>query len=343
MQEPPIEDLYDRYYRRLVRYSRRRTPDVATAEDVAQETLARALAGMHRLDRSRPIWPWLRSIARHVASDQTARWAREATVAPEGPPRGADELLRVEDRAVVDSLLSEISPRQRLAMRLRYLEDRDPREAARLLGVSVPAFNQLLFRARQRLRHEVRRIGDGILGGIGVPVRWARTAWERTSRACGRAGRSIEAMLLPREAVGQLLAGLTALVLTLPGAGAPRANADDAAREAPSLPPILASESASPPEVPGRVTGPTERNGGTTSSGSEPVGGAAATGGLRGSIVDVETPPEASSASPPRPSTQQGLSPVQEGQIKVMGGKIDLCREPVCAEDEGIIPDDLEP
>ncbi|MGH2685723.1 MAG: RNA polymerase sigma factor, partial [Actinomycetota bacterium] len=58
-----FEILYRRYFPRLVRLLAARLRDRDAAEDLAQETLVRALTHFDRFDASRPIWPWLKTIA----------------------------------------------------------------------------------------------------------------------------------------------------------------------------------------------------------------------------------------------------------------------------------------
>lgn len=170
-----FELLYRRYFRRLACDLGRRCPNRAAAEDLAQETLIRAFVKLEHFDPSQPLWPWIRAISRRILADHGPRLTREIPTGPSDRAEVSPELAAVEDRAVLSTALARLNRRHRLALGLRYLEDREPRDAAAFLGVSTGAFNQLLLRARERLREEYRRLTDGApaLAGLG----WLRTRW----------------------------------------------------------------------------------------------------------------------------------------------------------------------
>ena len=77
-----MEILYRRYFPRLVRLARRRLRDDAAAEDVAQDTILRALHHLERFDRSRPMWPppypktHGTSADRRSSAPETGAWMR---------------------------------------------------------------------------------------------------------------------------------------------------------------------------------------------------------------------------------------------------------------------------
>src|SRR3954447_13125356 len=75
-----FEILYRRYYPRLVRVCARHVRDDHLAEDLAQETLLRALRCVAGYDTSRPMWPWLKTIATRLCYDHTGRAGREVVV-----------------------------------------------------------------------------------------------------------------------------------------------------------------------------------------------------------------------------------------------------------------------
>ncbi|MDQ4125371.1 MAG: RNA polymerase sigma factor, partial [Actinomycetota bacterium] len=167
--------LYRRFHPRLVRLVVRMTGDRELAEDVAQEALVRAFAKLDTFDRSRPLWPWLKVIASNLAVDAGRKRSREV----EWDPGDVAAVPAIEDPSCEDGMLlaqalSNLPDRQRVAVSLRYLEDWESAEAASFLGLSIPAFEQLLFRARKRLRLEYSRIAQGALGVFGAPARWLR-------------------------------------------------------------------------------------------------------------------------------------------------------------------------
>lgn len=176
--------LYRRFYPRLVRLIVRKTGDRALAEDVAQEALLRALDKLETFDRSRPLWPWLKVIAINLAVDVGRKRSREVEWDPEDAAgTAAKEMPSCEDGIVLAQVLANLPDRQRVAVSLRYLQDWESSEAASFLGLSIPAFEQLLFRARKRARLEYSRIAQGAFGLAGIPARWFRRG---AARASGR-------------------------------------------------------------------------------------------------------------------------------------------------------------
>lgn len=176
--------LYRRFYPRLVRLIVRKTGDRPLAEDVAQEALLRALDKLDTFDRARPLWPWLKVIATNLAVDAGRKRSREVEWEPEeaaGMP--ARELPSCEDGMVLAQVLANLPDRQRVAVSLKYLQDWESAEAASFLGLSTPAFEQLLFRARKRLRLEYSRIAQGALGFFGGSSGWLRRLAARTPGA----------------------------------------------------------------------------------------------------------------------------------------------------------------
>lgn len=148
--------LFRRYYPNLVA-ALRRDFGHGLAEEVAQETLARTLKSLRTYDQSRPLWPWLRTIAVRLARTEAGRRAAEVAV-PELEERAEPVTLDLsESYATSDVLvraLRRIPARQQRALVLRYVEDRDPAEIARVMNIKRSALEQLLFRARNNLARE---------------------------------------------------------------------------------------------------------------------------------------------------------------------------------------------
>lgn len=121
--------------------------------------------------QGRGIYPWLRTVAFHIAMDALRAKKREVLFQPEdleraidGAERDADDrgdprLVAREDqeeaREKVERALEKLNPRYKVAIRLRVLEERPREEVARELGVSVATFDVVLHRAMNALRKEL--------------------------------------------------------------------------------------------------------------------------------------------------------------------------------------------
>ncbi len=152
-QQAPLtlEDLYRTRRMRLVRLALLLVDEPATAEDVVQE----AFTGLHR------NWGNLRDAAAAVGYLRTAvvngsrsvlrrrKTAREYTPPHQVNARSAESLamLTAEHQSVVRAL-SQLPPRQREVLVLRYYGDLSEAEIARVLGVAQGTVKSLASRAK---------------------------------------------------------------------------------------------------------------------------------------------------------------------------------------------------
>jgi len=150
--------LYDRHVAGVYRYVFARLHNSATAEDVTAEVFIKALRNIGRYRaRGRPFACWLYRIAGNAIADHF-RHQPESRELPEGLP---DRNAQVETSAIrhlevedIWQLVARLPAQQRLAMRLRFGEDRSLKEAAQIMGKSEPAVKLLIYRAVGRLRLE---------------------------------------------------------------------------------------------------------------------------------------------------------------------------------------------
>jgi RNA polymerase sigma-70 factor (ECF subfamily) len=140
----------------------------AAAEDVLRDTFVTALEKIRAFRwEGKGIYAWLRQSATHKAYDlhrRAQRTARVLTRFAEEPSHGgaqaADEaLIAEEDRrraaARIAAAMEKLVPRYQTALRLRLIEERSREECARELGVTVPTFDVLLFRAVRSFRKQL--------------------------------------------------------------------------------------------------------------------------------------------------------------------------------------------
>jgi RNA polymerase sigma-70 factor, ECF subfamily len=135
--------------------------DVAAAEDLRQETLLAAVAGIAGYRGEVPLFAWLSGIARHKASDARRRRRRhvaldEAGDASAEPSPEASVFVTERNAQVVDTLWS--LPRDyRIALIARYAEEESVESVAARLGRSYKAAESVLSRARQAFFERFRK------------------------------------------------------------------------------------------------------------------------------------------------------------------------------------------
>jgi RNA polymerase sigma factor (sigma-70 family) len=142
----------------LHRYCARMLGSVADAEDVVQDTLARAFYALAGLPQLPPLKPWLFRIAHNRAVDllrsyevrmleplQAEHEHFTESLSPE------DALAREQATALAITRFSELAPQQRSAVILKDVLGHSNEEIAELLELSVPAVKAALHRGRKRL------------------------------------------------------------------------------------------------------------------------------------------------------------------------------------------------
>ncbi len=157
----------DAVYRFAVRLTGR--PD--EAEDVAQETFARALRHASEFRREARFRTWLFRIAINIQRDTARRRAAspfaapsdEAFLEPLALPAESDVSRRAEARehaALVRTLVDRLPEMQREALILRVFEELPHAEIAEILGISVGAAKMNLLHARKKLSAWLGEGGD---------------------------------------------------------------------------------------------------------------------------------------------------------------------------------------
>lgn len=138
---------------RCLREARRYTSSDADAEDIVQETLARAWRSRHRFD-GRPPTAWLLTITRNEARRHLAR-AREHLDSADLPVedrRTSEAVDRVPVRVDVRRVLGHLPHDDRRLVLLRYDWELSHPELAQLLDLPEGTIKVRLHRARVRMR-----------------------------------------------------------------------------------------------------------------------------------------------------------------------------------------------
>ena len=133
--------------------------DVSLAEDVVQETFARAAKGIRTLEDPARLGRWLVGIARHAAVDTVRKRRRERPLgrqdvpSPHGNP--GREAARAELRTLLREAVTALPEDQRDLFVMKYTAGMSYREIGRVLAMSPDAVGQKLWRIRQKLQHKL--------------------------------------------------------------------------------------------------------------------------------------------------------------------------------------------
>jgi RNA polymerase sigma factor (sigma-70 family) len=126
------------------------------AEEIAQETLTRALSRWNSIHDYAPAW--VATVALRVAIDTGREASRRRRVPLTDQPAAVEDLERRVDLHVA---LRKLPKRQRQALACRYLADLPDEETARLLQVSVGSVKQHAARGLAALRGKTLTAEEG--------------------------------------------------------------------------------------------------------------------------------------------------------------------------------------
>lgn len=305
--EPPgFAVLYSEQIPRLRRYVRRWLA-ASDADDVAQETMARALVAWDRLDHEHDVWPWLSVVARNLAFDHLRgtrpsaqlddRVSADVREWESGPEQAA---MRSDCADLLGQVFATLPPRQRQVLRLRWLDGLGIDAIAGLLGTSHTNVRQQLFKARRNMLTRYQERG-GILPAVGPFGAVASIGgWIR------RRLRDLPSAAAPAASLGAAAVVAVAVVL-LPAVGGPAVLVPASVPAAATVPPadVTPARPAAGVAQPGLVP---------PSSPAAPVQPA----------VARPAPPAGGQALPLRPSVQakMGNSPLAPGEQLAAGVEI---------------------
>lgn len=176
---PDFGEFYERWHVQLLDYVRT-TCGFRDAEEITQETMARALVNLDLSSDHARQWRWLRVVARNVATDlgRARRYCDVASDAPCDVERVAtinveQQLLDSECLQELHHVLTALSPKQSQAWWLTIAEGMSPTAIAATLECSPESVRQALFKTRRKLASAMamfceRAEGFGAIGVLAV-------------------------------------------------------------------------------------------------------------------------------------------------------------------------------
>lgn len=133
--------------------------DHALAEDVVQETFARAQRAIRTLKEDGKLAGFLTGIARNIAMDTLRKRGRERPLEFDGPAApGTPEAdaVRAELRERLRVAVARLESDQRELFLLKYQAGLGYAEIARTLNTTPEAVSQKLWRIRKKLQQELK-------------------------------------------------------------------------------------------------------------------------------------------------------------------------------------------
>jgi RNA polymerase sigma-70 factor (sigma-E family) len=155
-----ITELYGAHYRPLVRLAALLVHDLATAEEVVQDSFVALHSGLHRLRDSEKALAYLRTAvvnrARSVLRHRAVVDRNAPKPAPDMPSAELGALSLIERSAVV-AALRRLPVRQREVVVLRFYADLSETQIALTMGITRGAVKSHTSRAMAALRSVLER------------------------------------------------------------------------------------------------------------------------------------------------------------------------------------------
>jgi RNA polymerase sigma factor (sigma-70 family) len=164
--EDAARALFRHLYPLVSRLVRSHLPRRTSPEDLVQTVFMKVFASLDSFSGAVPLEHWVSRIAINTCLNQLAaekarpelRWAdlsEEQAQALEAVTAGQAELdptQNLASREIVEKLLAQLAPTDRLLMTLLHLEGRSVNEVRQITGWNVPVIKIRAFRARRKLR-----------------------------------------------------------------------------------------------------------------------------------------------------------------------------------------------
>ncbi len=156
-----LGELYDRYRLTIFRTALAIARDDAAAEDLLQEAFLRLHAHAHKLDRARPVLPWLYRVTVNLSYTYVTRRRRWLAPLDEflddlvAPVRQRPEPM-AEERDTLRTMqhaINTLSFSHRVVIVLHYLNELSVQEIAEILNCPAGTVKSRLHYGREHLRH----------------------------------------------------------------------------------------------------------------------------------------------------------------------------------------------
>jgi len=161
-----LSAIYTEHHRHVLRVCRRFFRHPEDAEDAAAEVFLKLHRVLETKDEALPFRPWVSQVAARLCIDKLRRRKRELNsrveeadlteVRDNSTPSPLSEILRKEEHRQVREQLIRLPEKYKVPLFLRYYKRMTYSEIARTLNRGLPAVKIIIFRAKERLRRNLR-------------------------------------------------------------------------------------------------------------------------------------------------------------------------------------------
>ncbi len=149
-----FNQVYDRLSRSMYAFVKSRVNDPETAEDLVQDIFLKVHSHIGELDGKQKPDAWIYRIARNRITDYYRKHRPEPGLDADrlSPPSRTKEEILEEFTEDIREMIRRLPPRYREVIELTELKGVKQVDAARELGISLPAVKSRVLRGRELLR-----------------------------------------------------------------------------------------------------------------------------------------------------------------------------------------------
>ncbi len=152
-----FEELFNRYHPMIHAFAYRLSLCPGEAADIAQDTFIQAARALGGFRREASFKNWLYTIAANKSRDRNRqRVRREKLTTDYTLLQAADDDAPSHEAAAVREALAGLPLEMREAVTLVYFEGMNHADAARVLGCAETTVSWRIFRAKQKLKKQLR-------------------------------------------------------------------------------------------------------------------------------------------------------------------------------------------
>ena len=177
-----LDKLVERWQKSVYSFVYRGVRNADDAEELTQETFWRLWRAREQYQSDGRFTAWLFRIASRLCIDHYRRQSRRPTLVSSEHPhfitasaqeRPDQDMVHTELAQALDDAIAQLPVNQRLALQMNRFEGLSYREIAEALDCSLGSVEQLIYRARRRLR---RDLACYLPQTLRLPTKSARTA-----------------------------------------------------------------------------------------------------------------------------------------------------------------------
>ena len=159
-----FEKVFNEYHHKIYNFLVIKTNgNEHVAEEIFSDTFYSALTSAHSIKDAKKIFPWLLQIARRRFADHLRKKYRNKDIESEeeisDDLHSKDYVKEQNEKAIlVNMAMENIRPEYKNILNLKYIEDKSQKEISAIYGKSESSIESLLFRARDALKKEMKKM-----------------------------------------------------------------------------------------------------------------------------------------------------------------------------------------